>query len=39
MPQDLTTQIIFQEYSEKTDLPKPNDDERREAKIQFLSKL
>ena len=30
---------IFQEYSEKTDLPKPNDDERREAKIQFLSKL
>lgn len=30
---------IFQKYSEKTDLPKDDDDERREAKIQFLSKL
>ena len=30
---------IFSEYSSKTDLPKANDDERREAKIQFLSKF
>ena len=30
---------IFQEYSEKTELPPKNDDERREAKIQFLSKF
>lgn len=32
----LTT---FSEYSSKTDLPLKNDDERREAKIQFLSAL
>ena len=30
---------IFKTYSEKTDLPPKNDDERREAKIQFLSTL
>ncbi len=30
---------IFNEYSEKTGLPPKNDDERRDAKIQFLSKL
>lgn len=30
---------IFNEYSQKTDLPPKNDDERREAKIQFLSTL
>ena len=30
---------IFKEYSSKTALPPSNDDERREAKIQFLSKL
>ena len=30
---------IFKAYSEKTDLPPENDDERREAKIQFLSTL
>ena len=30
---------IFTEYSSKTDLPKSDDDERREAKIQFLSKF
>ena len=30
---------IFKEYSEKTDLPPKNDEERREAKIQFLSTL
>ena len=30
---------IFNEYSSKTDLPPSNDDERREAKIQFLSTL
>ena len=30
---------IFKTYSERTDLPPKNDDERREAKIQFLSTL
>ena len=30
---------IFKKYSERTDLPPRNDDERREAKIQFLSTL
>ena len=30
---------IFNEYSAKTELPPQNDDERREAKIQFLSTL
>ncbi|MBQ3296477.1 zeta toxin family protein [Candidatus Saccharibacteria bacterium] len=30
---------IFNEYSDRTDLPKNDDDERREAKIQFLSKF
>lgn len=30
---------IFKTYSEKTELPPKNDDERREAKIQFLSTL
>ena len=30
---------IFNEYSSKTELPPSNDDERREAKIQFLSTL
>lgn len=30
---------IFNAYSSKTDLPPSNDDERREAKIQFLSTL
>lgn len=30
---------IFTKYSEKTDLPKKDDKERREAKIQFLSKF
>lgn len=30
---------IFNDYSNKTDLPPKNDDARREAKIQFLSKL
>ena len=30
---------IFKTYSEKIDLPPENDDERREAKIQFLSTL
>ncbi|MBQ3441544.1 zeta toxin family protein [Candidatus Saccharibacteria bacterium] len=30
---------IFNEYSSKTDLPKADDDARREAKIQFLSKF
>lgn len=30
---------IFKTYSEKTELPPENDDERREAKIQFLSTL
>lgn len=30
---------IFDEYSKKTDLPAPDDEERKEAKIQFLSKL
>ncbi len=29
---------IFEEYSNKTDLPKKDDDERRNAKIRFLSK-
>lgn len=30
---------IFNDYSSKTELPKPDDEERREAKIQFLSAL
>ena len=30
---------IFDEYSNRIDLPKNNDDERRNAKIQFLSKF
>ena len=30
---------IFQKYSEKTDLPPENDEERKQAKIQFLSTL
>ena len=30
---------IFNEYSSKTELPPSNDDERREAKIRFLSTL
>lgn len=30
---------IFKIYSEKTDLPEPNDEERKQAKIQFLSTL
>lgn len=30
---------IFNEYSKKTDLPKNDDEERREAKIQFLSEF
>lgn len=30
---------VFETYSKKTDLPAPDDDERREAKIQFLSTL
>ena len=30
---------IFQEYSNKTNLPKNDDDERRDAKIQFLSEF
>lgn len=30
---------IFNEYSSKTDLPKADDDERRAAKIQFLSEF
>ena len=30
---------IFKTYSSRTDLPKKDDDERREAKIQFLSKF
>ena len=30
---------IFNDYSSKTDLPKKDDDKRREAKIQFLSKF
>lgn len=30
---------IFNEYSSKTELPKPDDEERKQAKIQFLSTL
>ena len=30
---------IFQEYSNRTDLPPKNDEERRQAKIQFLSEF
>ena len=29
---------IFNEYSDKTDLPKNDDDERREAKIRYMQK-
>lgn len=30
---------IFNEYSDKTDLPKNDDDERREAKIRYMQKI